>query len=142
MTMKRESILEAIRTALTGTVQVGSRIYRSRVEAIARNEAPVLIVEPTDDNARQDPVSQCWIDWSLGVDVIVHTRGQVPEQLSAAIQVDVHEKIMADRTLGGLAMDVWPARVQYLRDQADQTAGWAVMSYTVRYRTRVADLES
>lgn len=142
MTMKREAILEAIKDALDGTVEVGTRIYRSRVEAIARNEAPVLIVEPTDDNARQEPVSLCWIDWTMGVDVIVHTRGQVPEQVSAPIQVDVHAKIMSDRSLGGLAMDVWPTRVQYLRDQADQTAGWAVMTYAVRYRTRIDDLES
>ena len=65
MTMKRELILEAMKDALDGTAEVGSRIYRSRVEAIARNEAPVLIVEPTVDNARQDPVSHGMIDWLL-----------------------------------------------------------------------------
>jgi hypothetical protein len=57
VTIKRESILAAITTALAGTVQVGSRIYRSRTEAFARNEAPALIVEPTDDLAKQEPVS-------------------------------------------------------------------------------------
>lgn len=140
MTLKREQILEAIKDALDGTVQVGGRIYRSRVEPVARNEAPVLIVEPVDESARQEPVSLCWIDWTLNVDVVVYTRGLVPDQQAAPIQVDVHEKIMADRTLGGLAKDVWPVRTQYGREAGEQTPGWTVMSYAVRYRTRVDDL--
>ena len=140
MTIKRETILAAITTALAGTVQVDSRIYRSRTEAFARNEAPALIVEPTDDNARQDPVSICWIDWTLGVDVVVHTRGAIPDQLAGPIVEDVHSKLMADRTLGGIAMDIWPSRVQHGRDQADLTAGWTVLSYGVRYRTSITDL--
>ncbi len=140
MTLKREQINAAVRTLLGPTAGVGGRVYRSRVEAFARNEAPALIVEPTDENARQEPVSLCWIDWTLGLDVVVHTRGHVPEQLAAAIQVDVHSRLMADRSLGGLAIDTWPTRTQYLKDQADQTAGWTVMSYGVRYRTRIDDL--
>jgi len=140
MTMKRESILEAITTALAGTVQVGSRIYRSRVEAVARDEAPVLIVEPSAETARQEPVSLCWIDWSLDVEVAIYTRGQIPDSLAAPIQADVHSKLMTDRTLGGLALDIWPQRTQYLKEQADQTAGLTVMSYGIRYRTQVDDL--
>lgn len=140
MTIKSELILAAITAALAGADDVGARIYRSRVEAFARNEAPALIVEPTDDTARQDPVSMCWIDWTLGVDVVIYTRGAVPDQLAAPIRGDVHDRLMSDRTLGGTAMDIWPTRVQHLRDQADATAGWTVLSYGVRYRTRIDDL--
>ena len=46
MTTKRESILADIAASLAGTVQVGSRIYRSRVEAIARAESPAIVIEP------------------------------------------------------------------------------------------------
>ena len=42
---RREAILAAIRTALTGTVGVSTRIYRSRVEPMARAESPAIIVE-------------------------------------------------------------------------------------------------
>jgi hypothetical protein len=142
MTIKRESILSAIVTALAGTTGVSSRIFRSRVEAFARNEAPALLVEPGDDVANQRPVSNCWIDWNLTVDIAVYARGAVPDQLAAPIVEDVHEKVMADRTLNGLVMDIWPARVQHLKDQADTAAGWTVLSYGVRYRTRADDLTS
>lgn len=140
MTIKRELVLAAIATALAGTVQVGTRIYRSRTEAFSRNEAPALVVEPGDDTPREAPVSQCWIDWTLDVTVAVYTRGAVPDQLAAPIVESVHARIMADRTLGGVAMDIWPGRVQHMKDQADLTAGWTVLNYAVRYRTRIVDL--
>lgn len=140
--LKREAILQAIATALAGTVEVGDRIYRSRTEAFARNEAPALIVTAGTDSANQTPVSTCWIDWQFAVSIAIYTRGPVPEQLSASIAVDVHSRLMADRFLGGLAMDIWPTETQHLRDQADTTAGWTVLGYSVRYRTRTDSIES
>ena len=83
MTLKRESILAAITTTLAGTVGVGPRIYRSRVEAFARNEAPAILIEPAADTAQDPPISNCHIDWRLTVDVAVYTRGAIPEQLAA-----------------------------------------------------------
>ena len=142
MTIKRESILAAIATALDGTVQVGARIYRSRAEAFARNEAPALLIEPGPDTPREEPVSTCKIDWRLSVDVVVYTRGAIPDQLAGPIVADVHSKLMADRTLGGLAMDIWPGPVQHQKDQADAAAGWTVCNYSVRYRTSLTDLSA
>ena len=49
MTTKRESILAGIRTALTNTTGVSTRIYRSRVEPLARGELPAIVVEPIND---------------------------------------------------------------------------------------------
>ena len=143
MTIKREQILAAITTALAGTTGVGGRIYRSRTEAFARNEAPALLIEPTPgapDTPKEEPVSTCKIDWRLNVTIAVYTRGAIPDQLAAPIVGDLHSKLMADRTLGGLAMDVWPGPVDHQKDQADAAAGWAVCSYVVRYRTSITDL--
>lgn len=138
--IKREQILEAIKDALQGTTGVGTRIYRSRTEAFARNEAPCLLIEPGTDVAREEPVSNCKIDWRLPVAVIVHTRGPIPEQLAGPIIADVHSRLLADRSLGGLAMHVWPADVNHQREQADATAGWTTLNYSIRYRTSHIDL--
>jgi len=139
-TTRQELILAAVKATLAGTVQVGSRIYRSRAEAFARDEAPALVIEPTTDTSSGPPLSLCHIDWTLNVNIIVHTRGAVPEQLAAPIIADLHTKLMADRSLGGLAMDIWPASVDHQREQADAMAGWTICSYQVRYRTSVTDL--
>jgi hypothetical protein len=140
--IKREQILAAIVTTLANTTGVSTRIYRSRQEAFARAEAPCLLIEPGIDVPSDDPVSTCKIDWTLPVDITVHTRGAIPEQLAAPIIDSLHGKLMADETLGGLAMRIWPGPVNHQREQADATAGWTTCTYTVRYRTSVTDLKA
>jgi hypothetical protein len=141
MTTKREQVLIAIRTALTGTAGVGSRIYRSRVEPITRGESPAIVVEPVSDTAEQN-TSLPKLDWSLTVRVAVIVRGAIPDQLADPIVEDAHSKIMADLTLGGYAIDVQPVSVTFELQEADQPAGVILMDYLVRYRTSVADLSS
>jgi len=133
MASKREQILAAMATALAGTVGVGSRIYRSRVEAFARNEAPAIVIEPGPDRAV--PYSTCKLDWTLDVLVAVYARGPIPDQLADATIVSVHSKLMADRTIGGLAIDIIPTTVVPELEAADQPAVWMVCTYQVRYRT-------
>ena len=140
MTSKRESILAAITATLAGTTGVSTRIYRSRVEAFARNEAPALVIEPGTDSAGEEVVSTCKIDWRLPVLIAVYTRGAIPDQLADPIISSIHSKLMADRTLGGLVMNIWPGTVDPQMEKADQPALWTVCTYNVRYRTSVTDL--
>lgn len=141
MTSKREQVLTAIRTALTGTIGVGTRIYRSRVEPLARQESPAIVVEPVSDTAEQN-TSLPTLDWSLTVRIAVIVRGMVPDQLADPIVSDVHSKIMADLTLGGCAIDVQPQSVSFDFVEADQPGGVIAMDYLVRYRTSVTNLAS
>lgn len=141
MTSKREQVLTAIRTALTGTTGVGTRIYRSRVEPLARQESPAIVVEPVSDTAEQN-TSLPTLDWSLTVRIAVIVRGMVPDQLADPIVSDVHSKIMADLTLGGYAIDVQPQSVSFDFVEADQPGGVIAMDYLVRYRTSVTNLAS
>jgi hypothetical protein len=80
MTTKRESILAAIRTALTGTTGVSTRIYRSRVEPLTRGESPAIVVEPVSDTAEQNTALPT-LDWNLTVRVAVIVRGPCPISL-------------------------------------------------------------
>ena len=139
MATKRETILAAIRTALTNTTGVSTRIYRSRVEPIARGESPAIVVEPVSDTAEQN-TSLPTLDWSLTVRVAVIVRGDVPDQVADPIVADAHSKIMADLTLGGYAIDVQPQSVSFDLIEADQTAGVIALEYLVRYRTSVTNL--
>lgn len=135
---RRESILAAIRAALTGTTGVGTRIYRSRVEPMARGEAPAIIVEPLNDAC--DELQVQFLDWTLQVAVSVITRGLVPDQLADPIIESAHSKLLADVSLGGLAYDILPASVQFELLEGDQPIGVTTLVYRVRYRTRLTDL--
>lgn len=139
MTTKRETILAAVRTALTGTSGVSTRIYRSRVEPLARGELPAIVVEPVSDTAVQN-TSLPTLDWSLTIRVVVIVRGNIPDQVADPIVQDMHSKLMADLTLGGYAIDIQPQSVDFKLEEADQPSGVIVCEYLVRYRTSVANL--
>ena len=141
MTTRRETILAAIRTALTGTTGVSTRIYRSRVEPLARGETPAIVVEPISDTAQQN-TSLPTLDWSLTVRVAVIVRGNIPDQVADPIVQDMHSKLMADLTLGGYAIDVQPQGVTFELAEADQPSGVIACDYVVRYRTSVTNLAS
>jgi hypothetical protein len=141
MTTRRETILAAVRTALTGTTGVSTRIYRSRVEPLARAESPAIVVEPVSDTAVQN-TSLPTLDWSLTVRVAVIVRGNVPDQVADPIIESLHSKLMADLTLGGYAIDIQPQSVNFEMVEADQPAGVISCDYLIRYRTSVTNLGS
>ena len=141
MATKRETIIAAVRTALTGTTGVSTRIYRSRVEPITRGESPAIVVEPLSDTAQQNTALPT-LDWSLTVRVAVIVRGAIPDQVADPVVESLHAKIMADLTLGGYAIDIQPIGVTFDIVEADQPAGVVMCDYRVQYRTSVSNLAS
>lgn len=141
MTTKRETILAAVYTALTGTTGVSTRIYRSRVEPLARGESPAIVVEPIQDQAAQN-TSLPTLDWTMTVRVAVIVRGNIPDQQADPIIQSLHAKLMADLTLGGYAIDIQPIGVTFEMIEADQPAGVVMCDYRVLYRTSVTNLAS
>lgn len=139
MTTKRESILAAVKTALTGTAGVGTRIYRSRVDPLSRGESPAIIIEPVSDTPEQN-TSLPTLDWTLRIRVVVIERSDVPDQAADDTIESMHSKLMADLTLGGLAIDIQPAQTSFQLLEADQPAGVIFCEYEIRYRSQVADL--
>ncbi len=139
MTTKRESILAAVKTALTNTTGVGTRIYRSRVDPLSRGESPALIIEPISDTPEQN-TSLPTLDWTLRIRVVVIERSDIPDQAADDTIASLHSKIMADLTLGGHAIDVEPATTSFQLLEADEPAGVIFCEYDIRYRTQVGDL--
>ena len=139
MATKRESIMQALFTALSGTTGVGTRIYRSRVEPVARAESPALVLEPVNDAVEQNTCLPT-LDHTLTIRVVVIVRANVPDQTADPIIESLHAKIVADLTLGGLAIDVQPGPTEFTLEQADTPVGVIYCTYRVLYRTSVGDL--
>ena len=135
----REQILTNIRTTLTGTTGVGTRIYRSRVEPLARAESPAIIVEPVSDTPTQN-TSLPTLDHALLVRIVVIMRNAVPDQAADPILDSLHKKLMADLTVGGLAIDIQPGPTEFTLEQADTAVGVIFCLFRVLYRTSVEDL--
>jgi len=134
MTTKREQILARIATNLVNTSGVSNRIYRSRVEALARAETPALVVEYIKDEADMKG-SLPYLDWLLIVRLTVVTRGNIPDQLADPTIESIHSKLLADITLNGLAFDIIPVRVEFDVLDTDLPTGISMLFYRVKYRT-------
>ena len=135
MASKRELILAKIRTNLTGTTGVGTRIYRSRVEPMTRGETPSLVLEFVTDEPTVNSATYLKLDWTLRVRVVVVVRSQTPDTTADPTIESLHTKMVSDPTLGGLAIDVRPLTVTFDVVEADQPAGVISWDYEVDYRS-------
>lgn len=138
MTTRRERIISALATSLASVSGVNGRVYRSRVEPIARNESPAVIIEPVNDQVTiPDAIGR--IQWRLTVRVMVYVRANVPDQSADSIVQSVYSIVMADPTVGGYAMDVHPVSVSFEMLEADVAAGVITNEFEILYQTAFAD---
>ena len=142
MTTKCENILARIVTNLAGTTGVSSRIYRSRVVPLTRNEFPALVIEPISNSCTQT-TSLPTLDWTMQVRVVVLVKGTTttsPDQAADSIIESMFAKMTADLTLNGNAIDVQPNGTDFIMSDADQPTGAISTNWTIQYRTQVDDL--
>jgi len=142
MASKREQILAKIQTKLAGTTGVGTRIYRSRVEPMTRDETPSIVIEFTTDEPTVNSATYLKLDWTLRVRIVVLVRSQTPDTTGDATVESLHTKMVSDPTLDGLAIDVRPATVSFDAIEADQPAGVITCEYEIDYRSTYNDLST
>lgn len=133
---RRELILARIKSNLDAIT--GATVYRSRVEPLARGEAPAVIVEPVSDQPSE--VFSSKLQWSLRVRVTVIVRANIPDDDSDTYTQQVHSLIMNDPTCNGYALDIDPDRVDFSLYEADVPLGVISMDYMVMYRSGRTDL--
>ncbi len=135
---RRELILKRIKTNLNAIT--GATCYRSRVEPLARSEAPAIIVEPVSDQPSEEFSSI--LQWELRVRVTVIVRASTPDNISDTYSQQVHSLIMNDSTVNGYALDINPDRVEFNMIEADVPVGIISMDFLVLYRSSRTNLTS
>ncbi len=137
---KRESILAAVNSALSGTTNVSDRIYRSRVTAFARSEHPAIVIEPVSENANVEAVHR--VLWELLFAVIVIVRADNADTTADPIIEDAYGKIMSDATLDGMLVELVPISTDWQFVDADKPLGIVTMQFKASYQTAISDLSS
>ena len=132
MPSKREQILAAITTKLAAVSGISGRVYRSQADPNPRELAPFITVEWSSEQSMPDAVQL--LGRSLNVDVSVYTRGDVPDSLADPIMVDAHQRLVADPSLGGLAIDIQLDDASNEVIAADFPAAKVTHTYVVKYR--------
>jgi hypothetical protein len=134
---RREQIIQAL-AASVATLPGVTGVYRSRVEAFSRDESPALAIEA----GQAIPTIQalCKLDWSFDVLVSAYARGAVPDTAADAVLTAAHGLLMADRTVGGLAINLTPGPVTTDLERADAASCWMTAVFTITFRTSIHDL--
>ena len=142
MSTKRELILAKIKTQLAGTTGVGTRIFRSRVTPVSRDEGAVLIYEPISD---QCEIRRNNLQWTLQIRLSIITRGsktKTLEQAADPVVESIHTKLVSDVTLGENAIDIQPRSVSFDLVDGDQPSGVVSLDYIIIYQTTITDLST
>ena len=135
MASKREQTLAAIKTNLANTTGGGTRIYRSRVEALTRSETPAIIIEPVSDTPQDTNSFNNKITWEFKIRISVIARGATPDNVADPTIESLHTKVLNDPSIGGLAIDVRPSTTTFELLEADEPAGVIGCEFDIEYRT-------
>lgn len=137
-----EQIVAAVATGLSGAVPaVGSRVFRSREDALVRAELPALVVRTIADNAEAASLDLAVTRVSLEFAVEVHVQaGDAWETAADAVATPAHAAVLA-LTLPG------EARVlsSFSLDDAasgDATPAVRSLTYTAEFFRSTAALDA
>ena len=134
---KSETILARIATVLGPTAGISLRVFRDRWEALARNELPALVIEPQSENDDILTTTET-VTTTLAVNVDILISGAPLSTLADPIRVSLHSLLLADATLRGLVISIYPTGRQW--DAQSGEIGVLRCSYAVRYRTSLSSL--
>ena len=134
---RREQIIQAL-AASVATLPGVTGVYRSRVAAYSRKESPAVTIEA--GQAIPTIHALCKLDWTFDVLVSAYACGAVPDTAADAVLTAAHGLLMADRTVGGLAINLSPGPVSTDLERADAASCWMTAVYTITFRTSIPDL--
>lgn len=132
------AVLDAVRDAVTG---LGASLHRSPTVALAREQCPALVVFPETDAITEranDRVSRL-----LTVRLTALARAippATPEGEADRILTAAHAALMADVTLGELALGIRELDCDFEIEEADELVATLPARYAITYRTFANDL--
>lgn len=136
----REQITASVFTLVQGTQGVSGRVYRSRVEAFSRGSTPALVVEAVRNISEAQKAGIETLPQRLELRFLLMIDAPIPEQSADPILVDLHGRLMADMTLGGLSSGILPGDTEW--DFAENGIAVVTVSYVVQYRTKTKSIST
>lgn len=137
-----EQIVAAVATAVTGTIpSVGTRVFRSREDALVRGEMPAIVVETVSDSSEVVSLDGAVSRVALELAVHVHVQaGDAWESVADLVATPAHA-LVAAASLPGAARIV----SAYVLDDAatgDQTPAVRSLHYGIDLFRSTAALDA
>jgi hypothetical protein len=132
-----ERALDAVVAALIGTTGVGDRVFRSRVQAVTRDETPCIVVLPGAEEV--SVLGRAVDDCRFIVHVEITTRGDPYDAIADPIEVEAHARMKASAGLSALVDSFRKKEKSYDAQEADLTVGCVNVKYELRYLSAADD---
>jgi hypothetical protein len=136
----REQIATVMFSKAESTVGVGGRAYRSRQEAFSRAAAPALVMECLRNTPAPDRGGHTRMPTQLEIRFLLLIDDPIPDRAADPILVDLHNRIMGDLSLGGLASEIAPGETRW--DLEGDGVAIVSVLYVVKYQTLTRSLTS
>lgn len=141
MATKRKQILAALKTLLESGTPVAANIERERARPWDADIALAINIVP-DADPQVETGGYSHTDRQLSVDFQITARGDQPTDQADATVEALHNRLMSDRTLGGLAIDIQAGDNDFEWDDADRDYCVVHQRYRVHYRTSETNLST
>lgn len=132
--------MAAVTTLAQGTNGLAGRVYRSRQEAFSRNATPALVVEVARNISEAERAGIETLPQRLQIQFLLMIDAPIPDQVADPFLVDLHQRIMNDLTLGGLAAGILPGDTEF--SYADNGLAVVTATYVVQYRTKTKFIQT
>ena len=131
---KRQTILSAIEVILKNTgVVPANKVFRFRVDPFDEKRMPFISMEVIEDQVLEDQIN--YHDRMLTIKILTAARGESPDAAIDPILEAIYQKLMEDRSLGGLLMDMSPQGDVPEYDHGDKPMIAVLSQFVLKYRT-------
>jgi hypothetical protein len=145
MTIKAEQILAALETKLSPLSPATANVTRAQVYSFSDVTLPAINIRvgPDIPAGGAEPNNMVYLDWELTVyvDLYCKTTAQLDTTLNA-LRLAVHQKIMADYTLGlSFVYDGYPGEVSepQLHGEGEEPVGFMRTTWRFFYQANLKD---
>ena len=139
MNTHRDAIVQAVMAALLGNTSAGDQVFRSRVEALSRNELIAIVVKPGAEEVQH--LARGLVQRGFDIHLEVHARGTPADQVADPVLAEAHAVLLADQTLGGkVARLIEKSLAEPEFADGDDTAVQITATYTATYMTTASDI--
>ena len=130
MATKTEQIIAKVGALLTAA---GIKNRTDTSNPYSFEDAPAIIVDC--GNEVPEPVlSTGFVYWNLTISLWIIGQGATPKLAPETTRNTAHGALYADRTLGGLVIDIAVGQIIRQIDHVNPAAGITEAQYTIKYR--------
>jgi hypothetical protein len=133
----RSQILAAINTVLNST-GTPCTFFRSRQEEFQLGELPAGNMFPDTESYQIDGKERACV-LTVAIAGVVATAQDPVDDAADVLLIWIEQKLMADETLGGLAVWIEKKETQWFMEQKGAEQCGAIVKFDVNYRTALTD---